>query len=423
MAPKIERKERLKKRLGLHLSMNVQEIMDGLEQDPMRPVEMDYFDAFFKRFIEGGREIVRSSGKKIIGTYCMSVPQELIYAAGALPVRLCSGSADAAEAGESYLPEVSCPMVKAAAGFSAVDLLSHYQNCALVIIPATCDWKVKLGEIISQFVPVMMLDLPRIKHLENSRLFWYREIIRLKKTLEKTTKIKITEKRLCGAVGIVHAAQVEFNRFRDLRKKDIHVISGRDAIAVMNSYFYDEAPSWTAALRHLNDALEKRVVEKVRVTPKTAPRILLTGSPVVFPNWKIPQLIEEAGGALVSDELCTSNRYLGDMVAIDEMMTEDILHSLADRYLQPCTCPVFSNTIDRRNKLSQMIIDYRIEGVVHHILKGCHPYDAELGAIENELNNNGVSQLKIETDYNPEDSEQIRTRLEAFIETLKGRRN
>lgn len=185
---------------------------------------------------------------------------------------------------------------------------------------------------------------------------------------------------------------------------------------------YDEAPSWTAALGHLNDALEKRVAEKVRVTPKTAPRILLTGSPVVFPNWKIPQLIEETGGALVCDELCTSNRYLGDMVALDEMMTGDILHSLADRYLQPCTCPVFSSTIDRREKLLQMIIDYRIEGVVHHILKGCHPYDAELGVIEKELNNKGVSQLKIETDYNPEDTEQIRTRMEAFIETLKGRR-
>ena len=422
MSPKTDKEERLKKRLGLHLSMTVQEILDGLEQDPARPAEMDYFDAFFKRFIEDDREIVRSNGKKIIGIYCMSVPEELIYAAGALPVRLCSGSADAAEAGESYLPEVSCPMVKAAAGLSAVDVLPLYQSCDLVVIPATCDWKVKLGEIISKFVPVMMLDLPRIKHLENSRLFWYREILRLKKALEKINKTKITPKRLRGAISIIHAAQIELNRFRQIRKKDIHVISGRDAIAVMNIYFYDDASSWTAAMARLNDALEKRIATKVRVTPKSAPRILLTGSPVVFPNWKIPQLIEETGGALVCDELCTSNRYLGDMVAMDEMLNEDILHSLADRYLLPCTCPVFSETVDRRNKLLQMIEDYQVEGVVHHILKGCHPYDAELYSVERELADKGISQLKIETDYNPEDTEQIRTRMEAFIETLKGRR-
>ncbi|HID38943.1 MAG TPA: 2-hydroxyacyl-CoA dehydratase, partial [Calditrichaeota bacterium] len=283
MSPKIDKKERLKKRLGLHLSMTVQEILDGLKQDPARPAEMDYFDAFFKRFIEPDREIVRSNGKKIIGIYCMSVPEELIYAAGALPVRLCSGSADAAEAGESYLPEVSCPMVKAAAGLSAVDVLPLYQSCDLVVIPATCDWKVKLGEIISEFVPVMMLDLPRIKHLENSRIFWYREILRLKKALEKINRTKITHKRLRGAISTIHAAQVEFNRFRQIRKKDVHVISGRDAIAIMNIYFFDDAPSWTAALTRLNDALEKRIAERVRVTPKSAPRILLTGSPMVFP--------------------------------------------------------------------------------------------------------------------------------------------
>jgi benzoyl-CoA reductase/2-hydroxyglutaryl-CoA dehydratase subunit BcrC/BadD/HgdB len=402
--------------------MTVQEILDSLEQDPTRPAELAYFDKFFRRFIEDGREVVRSGGRKVIGIYCMSVPEELIYAAGALPVRLCSGSADAAEAGESYLPEVSCPMVKAAAGFSAVDILPLYQDCDLVVIPATCDWKVKLGEIISEFVPVMMLDLPRIKNLENSRLFWYREILRLKKKLKKVTKKRITRKRLRSAAAIVHGAQIEFNRFRQIRQKDIHVISGRDAIAVMNAYFFDDAQTWTAAMAQLNDALEKRVTEKVRVTPESAPRILLTGSPVVFPNWKIPDLIESTGGALVCDELCTSNRYLGDMFAMDEMLTGDILHGLADRYLLPCTCPIFSDTIDRRNRLLQMIEDYKIEGVVHHILKGCHPYDVELGGIEWELNKKSISQLKIETDYNPEDTEQIRTRMEAFIETLKGRR-
>lgn len=422
MSPKIDKNERIKRRLGLHLSMTVQEILDSLEQDPTRPAELAYFDKFFRRFIEDGREVVRSGGRKVIGIYCMSVPEELIYAAGALPVRLCSGSADAAEAGESYLPEVSCPMVKAAAGFSAVDVLPLYQDCDLVVIPATCDWKVKLGEIISEFVPVMMLDLPRIKNLENSRLFWYREILRLKKKLKKITKKRITRKRLRSAAAIVHGAQIEFNRFRKIRQKDIHVISGRDAIAVMNAYFFDDARTWTAAMAHLNDALEKRIAERIRVTPESAPRILLTGSPVVFPNWKIPELIESTGGALVCDELCTSNRYLSDMFAMDEMLAGDILHGLADRYLLPCTCPIFSDTSDRRNRLLQMIEDYKVEGVVHHILKGCHPYDVELGGIESELNKISISQLKIETDYNPEDTEQIRTRMEAFIETLKGRR-
>jgi benzoyl-CoA reductase/2-hydroxyglutaryl-CoA dehydratase subunit BcrC/BadD/HgdB len=418
MLDSIDRSERIKKRFKLHLSMTVREIFDGIEEDHTRPPEMAYFDDFFKQFADKEKTIVKNKDRKIVGIYCMSVPEELIYAAGAFPVRLCAGSADAAEAGETFFPEVACPMVKAATGFSSVSVLPFYQACDLVIIPATCDWKVKMGEIL----PVMMLDLPRIKTLENSRLFWLREIERLKVELERLTGNRITANRLKKAISIYHSAQKEFCRFRDIRKSNTHALSGRDAIEVVNAFFYDHVADWTKAMGKLNDALETRLKANIAVTPESAPRVLLTGSPIVFPNWKVPSLIEESGGALVCDELCTSNRYLNDMVAIDERLLDDMLHGIADRYLQPCTCPVFSNTSDRRNKLLQMIDDYKIEGVIHHVLKGCHPYDVELRSIEADLNRKGISQLKIETDYSPEDTEQLRTRVEAFMETLKGRR-
>ena len=142
----------------------------------------------------------------------------------------------------------------------------------------------------------------------------------------------------------------------------------------------------------------------------SVPRVLLTGSSVVFPNWKIPNLIEGSGGALVCDELCTSNRYLNDMVAIDEKGMTDMIHAIADRYLLPCSCPVFSDMLDRKSRLLTMIEDYKIEGVVYHVLKGCHPYDVELRSIENEFSKRGISQLKIETDYSPEDAERSEER-------------
>ncbi len=416
------RAERYKKRLDLHLSMTVRDIFEAIDQEHSRPVEMAYFDRFFREFGTEEKRIVNTEGRKIIGFYCMNVPEELIYAAGALPVRLCAGSADAAEAGETWFPDVSCPMVKSATGFASVPVLPYYQQCDLVIIPATCDWKVKLGEILEQWMPVMMLDIPKTKSLENSRRFWVSEVLRIKKEVEKVTRKRITSRRLRQSIALIHAAQREFRRFQEIRKSDVHVISGRDAAAVVNAWFYDHAQSWTAAMKKLNDALEVRIQAKERVSPASAPRVLLTGSPVVFPNWKIPDLIESSGGALVCDELCTSNRYLNDMVAIDEKGMTDMIHAIADRYLLPCSCPVFSDMLDRKSKLLTMIEDYKIEGVVYHVLKGCHPYDVELRSIENEFSKRGISQLKIETDYSPEDMEQLRTRIEAFLETLKGRR-
>ena len=416
------RADRLKKRLDLHLSMAVREIYEAIDDDRTRPAEMAYFDRFFRAFGSEEKRIINPGQKKVIGFYCMSVPEELIYAAGALPVRLCAGSADAVEAGESWFPDVSCPMVKSAAGLASVPVLPYYHECDLVVIPAMCDWKVKLGEILEEWLPVMMLDIPRIKSIENSRRFWVSEVLRIKKRVEKVTGKKITKNRLKKSIAMIHAAQKEFKRFQEIRKSEVHVISGRDAAAVINAWFYDHAESWTAAMINLNDALEKRIKENTRVTPGSAPRVLLTGSPVVFPNWKVPDLIESSGGALVCDEMCTSNRYLNDMVAIDEKSMAEMIHAIADRYLLPCTCPVFSDMSDRKNKLFRMIQDYKIEGVVYHVLKGCHPYDVELRSIEQEFAKRGISQLKIETDYSPEDTEQLRTRIEAFIETLKGRR-
>ena len=168
---------------------------------------MAYFDRFFREFGTEEKKIVNSGGRKVIGFYCMNVPEELIYAAGALPVRLCAGSADAAEVGEAWFPDVSCPMVKSATGFASVPVLPYYRQCDLIIIPATCDWKVKLGEILEQWLPVMMVDVPKTKSLENSRRFWVSEVLRIKKAVEKVTRKKITAKRLRQSIALIHKNQ------------------------------------------------------------------------------------------------------------------------------------------------------------------------------------------------------------------------
>lgn len=413
---------RVARRLSLHLAMSVREIFDAISLEKNRPASMAPFDAVFRNFADAPDQILPATGRKKIGIYCMAVPEELIYAAGALPVRLCAGSSDAAEAGEALFPDVSCPMVKAATGFTRTGVLSMYRDCDLVIIPTTCDWKVKLGELLSRHVPVMMLSVPKLKAAESSRRFWYAEIRRLVQALEKVTGKRITRKRLRTAMGLLHEAQQEFRIFQTLRMDDLCLIRGRDAAAVANAWFYMDAADWTHAARTLNEELKERKAQSLATTPPSAPRILLTGSPVVFPNWKIPDLIENAGGALVCDELCSSGRLLWDMACIDEPLFEDMLDALADRAVLPCTCPVFTDTEDRRTKLFRMIQDYKVEGVVHHVLKGCHPYDMELRPLEAKLAAAGVSQLKIETDYSPEDTEPLRTRVEAFVETLKGRR-
>lgn len=420
---KPSRRERLAKKIKTNLSMTVRELFEQIDEDRSRPKAMAYFDSIFKNFSGGGENVVQvPEGQKVIGTYCVFVPEELVYAAGAHPVRLCAGTYESSEVGEEYLPDVACPMVKSEMGLETMPILDFYQKCDLVALPGSCHWKLKMAEMLEERKPVHVLDVPRIKERENSRQYWLEEVKNFKAAVEKTTGTRITRKTLKGAIRTVQAAQVEVHRFFELRKAIPAPILGRDALAVMNAYFYDDVSRWAAALAELNDELEQRIAEGVHVAPASSARILLTGSPMVFPNWKVPMIIEDLGGVLVADEFCTSQRYLSDMVAMDEGTLNDMMMAIAERYVLPCSCPMFSNTLERRDKLLQLIEEAQVEGVIYHILKGCHPYDIELKMMEKLMQDKGIPMLKIETDYSPQDVEQLRTRIEAFQETLRGRR-
>jgi hypothetical protein len=141
----ISKQERLANKVKVNLAMSVREIFERIEEEESnRPENMAYFDRIFETFEHGGEgTVVPRKGEKIIGTYCLFVPEELIYAAGARPVRLCSGAYESVEIGEEHMPEVACPMVKSEFGLSTLPILSFFQQCELVVMPASCDWKVK----------------------------------------------------------------------------------------------------------------------------------------------------------------------------------------------------------------------------------------------------------------------------------------
>jgi benzoyl-CoA reductase/2-hydroxyglutaryl-CoA dehydratase subunit BcrC/BadD/HgdB len=150
--------------------------------------------------------------------------------------------------------------------------------------------------------------------------------------------------------------------------------------------------------------------------------VLFTGSSPIFPNLKLPLLIEEAGGVVVTDETCSANRMLYDMTAVDEWMVNDMVDSLADKYLKPCTCPIFTRNDDRRRRLLDLVKDFNADGVVYQAFAGCQVYEMEYRSVAEEFNKAGIPLLYIETDYSLDDKGQLSTRIEAFLESLKNRK-
>ena len=357
-------------------------------------------------------------GETLVGTYCVMVPQELVYAAGAVPVKLCSGNYIGFSVGDDLAPRDACPLVKAVAGFKEMETMPLYQNCAMMAVPITCDCKKKLVEILEEKYRVFPMQVPAARQDEDIRQY-VEELYRLISRLESVTHREVTWESLADSFELTGYAQRELSYFLKLKKRFPYLIKGTHSLAVMNAASYLPQDIWADYLHSLNRELEDREKKGILAVPRKQPRILVTGSPLIFPNVKIPLLIEEMGGFLAADETCMGERGLSDPAVVVDESFDGMMRALSNRAVRPCSCPTFADNKERVYRIRQMIKDYRIQGVIYHVLRGCLVYDFEYNMLEEELGKMDIPVIRLETDYNEEDVEQLRIRIEAFIELIK----
>ena len=356
----------------------------------------------------------------LFGTFCIQVPYELIYAVGGQPLRLCMGGTETANLVDNQLPKLACRLIKSLTGYIKLET-PFFKQIKYFVLPTTCDWKVKHFERLTPNNNKWVMELPHSKDNELSQKRWFTEIVNFKEWLEKQSGIKIRKKNLLESVLVIQKAQKEYGKFINLRRSGI--VSGCEALLVANSYFYLHVAEWTDALENLNRAVIQETKSNQDGLQNNKPRILLAGSPVIFPNFKLPMVLEDAGCTIVADELCSSERIFSDVVSVDDKTENGLLKAIADRYLLPCTCPTFNGNQTRLKRLQKLICENRIDGVVYYVLSGCHPYDIESFDIENVIKKQGIPFIKIETDYYDEDAGQLKTRIEAFAEMLENNVN
>lgn len=287
-----------------------------VQELPNTPEEMKPFFRVLKEIYVDLLDAQRPEGMKTIGTFCIMVPNELIYAAGAMPVRLCSGNYTAYTIGDEFVPRDACPLVKAVMGFNQTHASPLYESCSLMVIPVTCDCKKKLAGMLSQIKPTAIMNVPPVKDEDADIEQYLQELYRLIPVLERTTGVKVTQQTLAESINMIGYAQYEMSRFLQYRRNNPALLLGTQVMAVMNAYAYMPAWDWARQMGRLNAEMELRLKEKQFVGKTKQPRVLITGSPIAFPNIKVPLLIEEMGGILVADETCFGERALYDPLSL-----------------------------------------------------------------------------------------------------------
>lgn len=393
-----------------------------------RPKTMEYFDEIANFFGRREKEIreQKNSGKKVIGYTCMFAPVELILAADAIPVRVGSGWYDAAKLGDRIMPVEVCPVIRSTIGAKMINLSPFIELSDAIINPLTCDGKTKLCEILSDYKTMWRMTPPRVKDDPHALTLWKEELLIIKRKIETLTGTKITRKKLREAIEVMQKATKAFRRLQEIRKGP-PVIMGRDAMLVNQTSLWDDIKRWTEKVEELCDELEKRVEKKEYACYPETPRVLVTGTPMLWPDsWKVPNLIEESNpqGILAVDELCTSDRILFDPVGVDEWTMNDMLDAISERYLMACTCPCFTSehgNEDRVNWIMDRIKEYRIDGIIYYVVRGCILYAMEYARIKRVLDRMNIPVYYLDTEYTREDVGQMKTRVEAFLEMLEAR--
>ena len=380
---------------------------------------MEYLD-FVLSEVHGLRikelQEAKAQGRKIIGTFCVFVPEELILAAGAVSVGLCAGAEIGTGAAEKILPRNTCALIKSFVGFKLARLCPFIESCDLVVGETTCDGKKKAYEIFADYAPVYVMEIPQMKQACDRDL-WKAEVRRFMARVEEVTGNTITAGKLKEAIRLVNARRQVLQRLNRLRSAVPTPISGRDVLLINQISFYDDPVRFTAKIGELCDELEGKIKAGQGIVPAATPRLMLSGCPMAVPNWKLPFLVESSGAVIVGEESCIGTRNTRDLVDDGGATLDELLDALVDRYLK-IDCACFTPNVERLDHIVEMARDLKVNGVVHYGLSFCQPYAMEALKVGKALEAANIPMLAIETDYSMEDVEQLKTRVEAFLEML-----
>ena len=357
----------------------------------------------------------REKGKNIVGIYCGYAPLEVIRAMNGVPAVLCAFAHKTIEAAEAVLPSNLCPLIKSSYGFIQTDVCPFFAVSEAVIAETTCDGKKKMFELISHIKPMWVMDLPQLPDQQEALNNWTVMIKRLKDFLERTFDCKIDDKTVEQEIKETNIKNKMMNKIFDFAAIKPLPVSWMEIYDLTYLAQTATTEDMITLLAGCVDKLQKRVMEGICHGRPDSPRVLVTGCPVGGDATKVFKIIEEAGGVIVALDSCTGMKAYAEDI---EENTPDPYEAIAQHYLNlPCSCMTPNNR--RLAELDKIIDRFKPDVVVDVVLHACHSYNIESYKIKGHMaDKHKMPFLKIETDYSQSDVEQIRTRVEALLETV-----
>jgi len=351
----------------------------------------------------------KEQGGKVIGYFCSYVPEEIITAAGFLPFRMRATGSTGTELADTYLSSINCSFTRHCFNMG---LRGDYDFIDGAIWLNTCDhvrriydnWKRKID---TPFIRIM--SLPR--KTGEPQVDWYREeIAYLKQALEDHFGVEITDERLWDAIRVHNETRHLQRQLYELRKGENPPITGAETLAVMVASTAMPKEAYNQLLRELLDELASS-------DGKTGyrARLMIVGGLLDDPAYL--EVIEDQGGLVVTDSLCFGSRMM--WASVDEEECDPVM-ALARYYVSGRPhCPrMFGEEIRRGEYVRDLLREFRADGLITERMVFCDQWTGEQYMLMKDCREEGIPFLELDREYITAGIGQLRTRVQAFIETL-----
>jgi len=347
------------------------------------------------------------TGGKIMGYFCTYAPEELIYAAGILPVRIL-GSHEVQDVTEPHIFAMFCPFCRdcLAQGlkgrFDYLDGIMIAQSC-LHIRQAFTSWQKHVPVDYSYYLP-----MPHHVQSRHATPFLAKEIALFRESLETWLGRKISDAAIEDAIEVYNRNRRLTHQFYALRKGENPPCTGEEAMEVILSSQMVDKREHSDALETLLGRLSER-----KVSRPTGTRLMILGSE--DDDIEFIRMVESCNATFVTDDHCTGTRYFSNEVAPGG---GGLLERIADRYVKRTPCPTKDWPVrSRAAHVVRLAKEYNVQGAILMQQKFCDPHEIDIPALKKTLEQAGVKTLFLEFDVTVPIG-QFRIRVEAFLEMM-----
>lgn len=373
------------------------------------------------------------TGGQVIGYFCCLAPEEIIHAAGALPVRI-TGRDKAISKSGAHLQTYCCSLARTGLDMALEGELSFMDGTVFV---HTCDTMMRLSDIWRLNVGFAIhgdVVLPVRFEGKSAREYAYRELAHFKKKMEEFLG-PIEEAALRESIELYNKNRLLLAELYSIRRENPGVLP------------YDEALWLTTASslmekKEHNELLEEILADLRKSSPlvgedkhpkgssplggeekgggdtkDTKPPLPLFGIGSVMDQWEFLKMVERVGATLVDDDFCNGRRYFDTEAPEGPDPIESIAARLWDR--QACPCKHHPDR-DRAACLAERVADSGARGAIFCLFKFCEPHAFDYPHVKKALDDAGVPSINLEIEQGSVSISQLRTRVEALVETIRG---